>query len=776
VQSCCALIWTTLSLTAQAQSSIVISQVYGGGGNTGATLRNDFVELFNRGNAAVNISGWTVQYASASGSSWDRATLAGAIQPGQYYLIQLAVGNGGTTSLPQPDASGGLSLSATSGKVALVSNSTVLTGTFPSGSQIVDFIGYGEANASENQPAPALTNTTAELRRSGGCDDTNNNQADFMTGLPSPRNSQSAFAPCFVPATPRISSAGVTNAATFLPGALAPGEIITIFGSSLGPEALAGLQLTPDAQFITKSVSGTRVLFDGAPAPIVYTSTGQVSAIVPFGVSSRGTTDLQVEYNGRISNRITLDVLPSRPGIFTIDSSGRGLGAVLNQDYAVNSPTTPAVKGSVVSVYATGGGQTIPLAEDGRIATTAAAQADHVSVQIGGMPAEVLYAGAAPGLVSGVMQVNVRVPESTASGLQPIQITVGTATSPSGVVIAIAGALQAAGTGPQIDARLQQLRRERTPAFLPEIPTDRDPIPPNWLAIISWNIQVGGTAPTVGSARPPMVKAALGSMFGGSYQIMAAQEIPNNEAADFLRTLLPGGSSVWDSAFTDTTDSMDNSFWYKSSAFLRDSFLLLTTDRRDSGGRIITDEARALHPPQVAHYEVGDFDFTLITLHLTFADGDTAESMREFRAILDYLDWYFTQPDHDPDVIVCGDFNTPSVLSGQTGHNGITLDEVFDSDPRFQTGERRFAITVHDPTSRSPVASGGGPARNYDHCVVSADAMEEFVQARRVSTNIFTDHPEDPEVRLTSDHFPIVAFFKTRGDGISLDLRRRIRP
>jgi endonuclease/exonuclease/phosphatase family metal-dependent hydrolase len=240
--------------------------------------------------------------------------------------------------------------------------------------------------------------------------------------------------------------------------------------------------------------------------------------------------------------------------------------------------------------------------------------------------------------------------------------------------------------------------------------------------------------------------------------------------------MLPGGPSVWDSAFTDTTDTMDNGFWHKSPAFLRDSFLLLTTDRRDSAGRVITDEARALHPPRVAQFQVGDFDFTLITLHLTFADGDTAESIREFRGILDYLDWYFTHPDHDPDVIVCGDFNTPSLLSGQTGRNGITLDEVFDKDPRFQIGERRFAVTVHDPTSRSSAASGGGPARNYDHCVVSADALEEFVQARLVSTNILTDHPEDPEARLTSDHFPIVAFFKTRGEGISLDLLRRIRP
>jgi hypothetical protein len=102
------------------------------------------------------------------------------------------------------------------------------------------------------------------------------------------------------------------------------------------------------------------------------------------------------------------------------------------------------------------------------------------------------------------------------------------------------------------------------------------------------------------------------------------------------------------------------------------------------------------------------------------------------------------------------------------------LDDVFDQDPRFQTGERRFAVTVHEPTSRSPVSGGGGPARNYDHCVLSADVLEKFIQARRVSTNILTDHAEDPEVRLTSDHFPIVVLFKTRGEGISLDLRRRI--
>src|SRR6185312_1327714 len=117
---------------------------------------------------------------------------------------------------------------------------------------------------------------------------------------------------------------------------------------------------------------------------------------------------------------------------------------------------------------------------------------------------------------------------------------------------------------------------------------------------------------------------------------------------------LPGGPSAWESAFTDTTDSMDNGFWHRNSAFLRDSFLLLTTDRSDSAGRIIADETRALHPPRVGQFQIRDFDFTFITLHLRFADGDTAESMRELRAILDYLDWYFTQTDHDPDVVVCG--------------------------------------------------------------------------------------------------------------------------
>jgi uncharacterized protein len=191
----CAVLACPSPIAAQ-NGGIVISQIYGGGGNTSATLRNDFIELFNRSDKAVSISGWSVQYASATGSSWDRTLLSGTLQPGQYYLVQEAQGNGGSISLSAPDLSGGINLSATSGKVALVNNTSNLSGTAPSGSQIVDFVGYGAANAAEGSTAPELTNTAAAIRQSAGCTDTNNNRADFQGGSPSPRNSRSQAKPC----------------------------------------------------------------------------------------------------------------------------------------------------------------------------------------------------------------------------------------------------------------------------------------------------------------------------------------------------------------------------------------------------------------------------------------------------------------------------------------------------------------------------------------------------------------------------------------------------
>jgi predicted extracellular nuclease len=168
---------------------IVISQVYGGGGNTGATFTNDFIELYNRGSVPVVVTGWTVQYAAAAGSTWQTTTLSGTIQPGNYYLVQEAAGAGGTTALPTPDAIGTISMAAGAAKVALVRNSTALTGACPGGVEIADFVGYGGANCSETTPTAALTSATAALRLQGGATDTDNNAADFLIGGPAPRNS-----------------------------------------------------------------------------------------------------------------------------------------------------------------------------------------------------------------------------------------------------------------------------------------------------------------------------------------------------------------------------------------------------------------------------------------------------------------------------------------------------------------------------------------------------------------------------------------------------------
>jgi hypothetical protein len=188
--------------TSQALGSptLVISQVYGGGGNSGSVYENDFIEIFNRGTTSVSVSGLSVQYASSGGSSWSVTSLSGTIAPGAYYLVAEARGSGGTTALPTPDATGSISMSATSGKVALVNGTGALTcstSCVPSAS-ILDFVGYGSsASAFEGSgPTATLSNTTAALRAGAGCTDTDNNAADFTAGTVAPRNSATAHHSC----------------------------------------------------------------------------------------------------------------------------------------------------------------------------------------------------------------------------------------------------------------------------------------------------------------------------------------------------------------------------------------------------------------------------------------------------------------------------------------------------------------------------------------------------------------------------------------------------
>ncbi|MCI0686106.1 MAG: lamin tail domain-containing protein [Sporichthyaceae bacterium] len=181
------------SPAAAVSADVVLSEIYGGGGNSGATLTNDFIELYNRGTTEVDISTWSVQYGSAAGTTWQRTNLTGSIQPGRWYLVQEAQGTGGTTPLPTPDATGTIPMSATAGKVVLVTHQVTLTcgSTCGPADGVYDLVGYGPtANLFETAPAPELGNTTSASRDAVGTD-TDNNAVDFTEGAPNPQNSGS---------------------------------------------------------------------------------------------------------------------------------------------------------------------------------------------------------------------------------------------------------------------------------------------------------------------------------------------------------------------------------------------------------------------------------------------------------------------------------------------------------------------------------------------------------------------------------------------------------
>lgn len=180
-----------------ALSQVVISQVYGGGGNTGATLRHDFIELKNTTTVAQSVGGWSVQYASATGSSWQVTALpAGtSIPAGGFLLVRQAAGTGGTVDVVG-DVTGSIPMAGANGKVALSNSSTPLSGTAPTGGAVIDIVSYGTSSNTEGTPTPALSNTTAALRNGGGCTDTNNNFADFTVDTPNPRNSSTAPVVC----------------------------------------------------------------------------------------------------------------------------------------------------------------------------------------------------------------------------------------------------------------------------------------------------------------------------------------------------------------------------------------------------------------------------------------------------------------------------------------------------------------------------------------------------------------------------------------------------
>jgi uncharacterized protein (TIGR03437 family) len=218
------------------------------------------------------------------------------------------------------------------------------------------------------------------------------------------------------PISSAVAVSAAVNAASNLVGAVAPGEVVAIYGAGFGP--------------------GTSILFNGTPGVLLYSTATQAGAVVPYGVSGAAVQVVAQTATGA-SAPLAVPLAATVPAVFTADSSGKGQAAAVNQDGSVNSASNPAPAGSVIALYATGEGQTSPPGVDGKIgAAPLPRPLAQVAVLLGGVAAEVQYAGGAPGVVAGVMQVNAVLPLGL-SGNVPVLLIVGGTQSQSGVTVAV---------------------------------------------------------------------------------------------------------------------------------------------------------------------------------------------------------------------------------------------------------------------------------------------------------------------------------------------------
>jgi uncharacterized protein (TIGR03437 family) len=243
----------------------------------------------------------------------------------------------------------------------------------------------------------------------------------------------------------QLSGGNLTHAASYQHVGVVPGCVMVIrdggggLPGEIGPPFLTLLQLEGSGKVATE-LEGTKVLFDGVPAPLLHAYAAQVALVVPYSIAGKRTVKMQLVYKGEENYPVEFNVRDAAPGIFTMDSTGQGQAVMLNEDYSLNGPASPAAKGSWVMLYFSGAGQTDPPGVDGEVTGTVLARPRlPVRVWIQGREVEVLYAGAAPGIVSGVMQVNVRLPLDIPSGNNlPLTMMVGPfGPSPDSVTMAV---------------------------------------------------------------------------------------------------------------------------------------------------------------------------------------------------------------------------------------------------------------------------------------------------------------------------------------------------
>ncbi len=382
-------------------------------------------EIFARG-VAVDEAGNV--YASDSASHnvvridprGHAAILAGTGAPG-------FSGDGGVASAAQLNSPGGLALDGQGSLYISDTGNNRIRLIGPdgnirtiAGNGAADFSGDGgpARSASLNAPAGLAVDAAGNVWVA----DTGNNRIRKLTPGPV--------------AVEDIQPLSVVNAASMLPGPVAPGEIVAIFGLGIGPVTPAGGTLDASGKVATE-LAAARVLFNGTPAPLYYAQDSQINAQAPYEISGAATADVEVFYQGESRGKAAIAVAASAPGIFTF-SAGTGPAVVLNQDDSLNSPVAPARQASIVTLYATGEGVTNPAGADGKPATAPyPAPVMPVTLAIGGYPAQILFAGEAPGY-AGLLQINARLPGGFApTGNVPVVLSVGPASSQPGVTIAV---------------------------------------------------------------------------------------------------------------------------------------------------------------------------------------------------------------------------------------------------------------------------------------------------------------------------------------------------
>lgn len=230
-----------------------------------------------------------------------------------------------------------------------------------------------------------------------------------------------------------MTLAALGDSASYAACAIAPGEMVTLFGAGFGPPVLTMAALEAN-NLLPTSLAGARVLINGAPAPLIYASDKTSAALVPFGISAGGSAQVQAEYNGQLSNAVALTVKNTMPGLYSADSSGFGQGAITYPDGSVNSAQNPAAAGSLVTLWASGLGSLIPQPADGALVTGSPLPVLQfpVSVSVGGQPAQILYQGPAPVAPAGLYQINCVVPAGLPPGPAAVVLTSdGRATQPN---------------------------------------------------------------------------------------------------------------------------------------------------------------------------------------------------------------------------------------------------------------------------------------------------------------------------------------------------------